>query len=103
MKSRRAKACDFTREAKAAIHERDHGLCILCGKPGQPNAHFIPRSQGGLGIEENGLTLCWPCHQKYDNSPARPVLKEVFRGYLMEFYPGWDEKKLYYDKYGGRK
>jgi 5-methylcytosine-specific restriction endonuclease McrA len=64
-----------------------------------PNAHFIPRSQGGLGIEENVLTLCWPCHYEYDNSANRGKLREEFRQYLMRKYPGWDETELTYRKY----
>lgn len=97
-KTRRAKACDFPKAVKERIGERDGGLCVLCGRPGQPNAHYIPRSHGGLGIEENGLTLCWPCHQRFDNSPDRPYLREKIRDYLMTHYPVWDEQNLYYRK-----
>lgn len=98
-KSRRAKACDFSRTVKKAIYERDGGICVLCGKPGLPNAHFIPRSHNGLGIEENGLTLCPDCHRRYDQTEARPMLRLVLEKYLRSKYPAWDKEKLYYRKY----
>lgn len=98
-KSRYARACDFTPDEKQAIYERDGGLCVLCGRPGAPNAHYISRAQGGLGIEENGLTLCHACHMRYDQTEARPMLRVVFRKYLSAKYRGWNEENLVYKKY----
>ena len=84
---------------KRKVWERDRGCCVYCGSPrAAPEAHFIPRSQGGLGIEENILTLCRECHDRYDNSPDREDMKEFFGRYLKEQYPGWDEDKLIYRK-----
>lgn len=37
--------------------ERDGGYCIVCGRPGSPWCHYIPRAHGGLGIAENIITL----------------------------------------------
>lgn len=99
------KARDFDRKAKVAISERDSiegwPCCVNCGAAAPAplawsNAHFISRAQGGLGIPENGLTLCPECHRRYDQTTERPRLREYFRGYLMDRYPGWDESKLYY-------
>ena len=98
-KSRYARACDFTPAEKQAIYDRDGGLCVLCGRPGAPNAHYISRAQGGLGIEENGLTLCNECHRRYDQTEARPMLRVVFRKYLSGKYQGWNEENLVYKKY----
>lgn len=98
-KSRRAKACDISRSVKQAVYARDGGMCILCGRPGLPNAHFIPRSHNGLGIEENILTLCPECHMRYDQTEARPMLRVVFRKYLFDKYRGWNEENLVYKKY----
>jgi hypothetical protein len=53
----------------------------------------------GLGIEENIVTLCMPCHCDYDNSPKRPFIKAQIRRYLQLRYPDWDERKLVYRKY----
>lgn len=98
-KSRRAKACDISRSVKRAVYARDGGICILCGRPGLPNAHFIPRSHNGLGIEENILTLCPECHMRYDQTEARTMLRVVFRKYLSAKYRGWNEENLVYKKY----
>ena len=99
-KSKRAKACDITPQVRREVSERDGGICILCGKLGEPNAHFIPRSAGGLGVAENIVTLCYGCHTRYDQTPERPYIREFLRGYLKSKYPGWVEKALYYTKYG---
>lgn len=99
MKSRRTKALEIPPKVKANVYKRDGGCCVCCGSPmGQPNAHYIPRSQSGLGIEENILTLCWPCHLQYDQSTERKRMKEYFREYLKSKYPDWDENKLVYRK-----
>lgn len=103
------KARDFDRKTKIAIMLRDSidgwPCCIHCGaaapsneSPVWSNAHFISRSQGGLGVEQNGLTLCPVCHRTYDQTTARNEMREYFRGYLKERYPGWEETKLIYRK-----
>lgn len=98
IKSKRTKACDIPLEVKHIVYARDDGRCVFCGRPGDPWCHYIPRSQGGLGIEENILTLCPECHYRYDQTTAREAMREEFRQYLMDIYPGWDEKKLVYRK-----
>lgn len=106
------KARDFDRRAKLAIMRRDSvdgwPCCVWCGaaapsdeSPVWSNAHYIARSQGGLGIEENGLTLCPICHRNYDQTTARKEMRDYFRGYLREQYEGWREEALVYRK-GGR-
>ena len=97
-KARRTKALEIPPRVKKAVYERDDGACIWCARQGQPNAHYIPRSRGGLGIEENILTLCWECHLKYDQSSDRAKMGEFFKEYLKSKYPEWDETKLYYKK-----
>ena len=106
---KRTKALDFSRKVKEAIAQRDsfdgYTCCVNCGRPAPPenltawsNAHFISRAQGGLGIEENGLTLCPDCHRRYDQTTERESLREYFREYLEDHYPGWDEDRLCYKK-----
>lgn len=105
------KARDFDRKTKIAIMNRDRfdgwPCCVNCGaaapsdeSPVWSNAHFISRAQGGLGIEENGLTLCTVCHRLYDQTENRQRLREYFREYLKDHYPWWDEEKLVYQKGG---
>lgn len=99
-KHRQTKLTDIPRSVKEAVWERDGHKCVLCGKSylAAPNAHFVARSHGGLGIEENILTLCLPCHCEYDNSDKRGYLKDRLRGYLKTKYQNWDESKLYFKK-----
>ena len=97
--SKRALALAITPEVKRIVHERDKGRCVYCGRYGLPEAHFIPRSKGGLGIEENILTLCRQCHDMFDHSRYRQNMREFFRKYLQSKYPEWEEEKLYYRRF----
>ena len=93
------KAVKIPRNVKEKVWERDGYCCVWCGySQADPVAHFIPRSHGGLGVEENILTLCTYCHYKYDHTTARQEMMEFFRRYLQDKYPDWDEKKLIYRK-----
>lgn len=104
MKSRRAKATDITQKVKQQVWERDGGRCIICGsRQAMPNAHYIPRSQGGLGIPENVVTLCTMggCHHKFDFGSKEEVeeIRTQIEEYLRSIYPDWDPEKLVYRKY----
>lgn len=95
---KRTRALAIPAEVKRRVYERDKGRCVLCGRPGNPEAHVIARSQGGLGCEENIVTLCRGCHRLYDEGPNRKEIRRVLRDYLAGIYPGWDETKLIYRK-----
>ena len=108
-KAKRTQALEIPIEVKKTVAERDSidgwACCIYCGKPAPTtnplafsNAHYISRGQGGLGIEENILTLDWECHMKYDQSSEREEMKAFFREYLQSKYPEWSEEKLIYKK-----
>lgn len=96
--NKRTKALSISPKVKEIVHNRDDGMCIWCGKLGDPHCHFIARSQAGLGIEENILTLCWECHLRYDQSTDRKQMREFFKSYLMSKYPEWNEENLIYRK-----
>lgn len=98
--NRRTKALQIPPRVKRIVHERDGGRCILCGAQGDPVAHYISRAQGGLGIEENVVTLCAGCHRAYDQGPYRRTIRAQLRAYLEGQYPGWDENNLIYRKEG---
>lgn len=98
---KQTKACSIPRKVKDAVWKRDLHSCILCGsRLAFPNAHYIPRSEGGLGIEQNIVTLCADCHRAYDQSPVRKQYRVLIKQYLKSKYPDWDEKELVYHKYG---
>lgn len=100
MKTRRAKACDITKKVKDRVWERDGGRCIICGNhQAMPNSHFIRRSQGGLGIEENIVTMCHLCHSMYDQGCDRRTIEAYTEKYLRSHYPDWDREKLVYKKW----
>ena len=105
MKSKRAKMCDITPEVKQRVWERDGGRCVVCGNTYNvmPNAHYIPRSKGGLGIEQNIVTLCTnftqnQCHHKYDNTTRenREKIGNIIKEYLKSQYENWNEDDLYF-------
>lgn len=100
MKSKRSKACDISQKVKQIVWERDCHRCIICGSSqALPNAHYIPRSKGGLGIEQNIVTLCLNCHYKTDHTTDRVIMLEKIKSHLQSKYEGWSEQKLYYRKW----
>lgn len=96
MKSKRTKALEIPKSVKIRVALRDCEKCVLCGKPGFPDAHYISRSHGGLGIEENIVTLCRDCHRRYDQTTDRQMIRKILRQYLMDWYPDWKEENLIY-------
>lgn len=106
-KSNRAKATDIPYAVKKRVFLRDEGKCVICGNKinVMPNAHYISRSNGGLGIEENIVTLCTEfteskCHRKYDfgTKEEREECRNKIKQYLKSKYDNWDESKLVYEK-----
>ena len=95
---KRTKALSITAAVKKRVEERDEGCCIFCGKRGRGEAHVIARSQGGLGIEQNLVTVCRPCHNALDNSLSRPVMLEIAKQHLRSFYPQWKVDDVIYKK-----
>lgn len=63
--------------------------------------HYIPRSKGGLGIEQNGALGCQYHHSMLDNGHQgrRVEMLEMFKGYLQSHYDNWNEEELYYRKW----
>ena len=102
MKSKQTKACDISSLTKKLVWERDAHICVVCHSPyAAPNAHYIRRSRGGLGIPENIVSLCGECHRKYDNGTEHEQTwyKCFLEAYLKSIYPGWNEEKLIYKKW----
>lgn len=80
------------RRARAAVKERDQGLCVRCGRPGNNWDHRKNRSQGGRWEATNGQTLCGSgttgCHGWRTQNPA-PALLEGFA------VPSWERPELW--------
>ena len=96
--NKRTKALQITPSVKRKVYERDNGLCVLCGAPGDPVCHVVSRAQGGMGIEENVVTLCSACHAAYDQSVSRKRMREIIIEHLKNHYSNWEEKKVIYRK-----
>jgi len=105
--SKQSKALDISQKVKKIVFERDKGCCVVCGNNYNvmPNAHYISRAKGGLGIEQNIVTLCTnftknKCHYKYDfgTKEEREKIKKIIKAYLKSQYHNWNEDDLIYKK-----
>ena len=98
--SKRSHACEISQKTKKVVWDRDNNRCVYCGKyvpMACANAHFIKRSQGGLGIPENIVTLCPECHYQEDHGLNTQLYIEK---YLKNVYGlNWNKEKLIYKKY----
>lgn len=105
----RTKALAIPLAVKWEVAERDSvdnwPCCVYCGRPAPTDsptayscAHYISRSQGGLGIARNILTLCPDCHRDYDATDHRGGMRLYFKFYLKTHYRGWREEQLVYKK-----
>lgn len=105
---------NFPKETIIRIAERDRHECLFCKIKYHMELsrsdmllniadvmHYINKSQGGLGIEENGVLGCRFHHSLLDNGKwgLRPEMLAIMREHLMQCYPDWDEKSLVYKKW----
>lgn len=96
-KSKRSQATDIPKSVKDKVWERDNRMCIFCGSPfAFPEAHVIPRSSGGLGVEKNIITVCRNCHRLLDQSPKREKMLGIAKHYLERIYGKIDESEVKY-------
>ena len=102
-KHNRTKKTAIDKKVKSIVYLRDRGRCVRCGcvvAERDACAHLIPRSQGGMGVEKNILTLCPGCHRAFDEGPDRKYLTEVFTDYLTGIYGPIKRSEVVYDKWG---
>ncbi len=101
--SKRSRACEIPPKVKEIVWNRDNHKCIYCSRyvpKTCANAHFIKRSQGGLGIPQNIVTLCPECHFEEDHGQNTKLYEDYIENYLKGIYEAeWDKKKLIYKKY----
>ncbi len=108
----RTKALQFSPKTKLRIVNRDHE-CVFCklgyATPGaepldvyiQDIMHVVNKSQGGLGIVQNGARGCRYHHNLFDNgnNGQRQQMQEDLENYMKELYPGWTRESVTYKKY----
>lgn len=110
---KRTKQLQFSKATIQKIIERDE-MCIFCKLGYHMNnndpfsyqindpMHIINKSQGGLGIEQNGVLGCRYHHGLLDNGNKglREEMIQILENYMNGLYPGWDRKNLVYKKVG---
>lgn len=97
------KATMISTKVKEAVYKRDKGECVICHRPGIPNAHVVRRSQLGMGIEQNIVCLCPTCHRRFDqdkNPEVRDGCYVRIVSHLKSFYPDWNREDMIYRKGG---
>lgn len=100
--SKMSKACEISKSVKQRVYTRDNESCIFCGKwVPESNAccHFVPRSKGGLGVEQNIFTACSDCHRAQDNGLQTKKYDDIAKTYLKKKYKDWNIKNLIFKKY----
>lgn len=104
---------NFTREVAERVADRDGHVCLFCRLGfhmechsdmllGIPDImHYINKSQGGLGVEENGVLGCRYHHGLLDNGHLglRDKMLAMMKEHLRQQYPDWNEKELVYKKW----
>jgi len=62
--------------------------------------HIVNKSQGGLGIEENGVIGCRYHHGLLDNGSKglREEMLHIIEDYMKKLYPDWSREDLIYKK-----
>lgn len=73
----------FKKRVRFSVFERDKGLCFWCEEALTKRTftvdHIIPRSKGGLYVEDNLVTCCHDCNNMRGSRSA-----EVFLYMKME-------------------
>jgi len=112
LSSGRAKALQFSPDTIQTLLNRDRG-CFFC-KMGihmdkVPNGsraildpmHIVNKSQGGMGVIQNGLIGCRGHHFLMDNGGYDKEMRKMAEDYLKILYPGWTRESVTYSKWQG--
>ena len=102
----RTRKLQFDAKTRQVIRDRDE-WCIFCkvgykppkySLPPTDIMHIVPRSQGGLGVERNGVYGCRAHHDLLDHTANRKEMMQYIENYMKGFYPDWNREELYYRK-----
>jgi len=101
----RTKALQVSDSVRKEVYERDSydgaPCCVLCGSTRTLSvAHFIAKSQSGLGIAKNLAALCLGCHSQFDHGrpEVRQEIGQRIEEYLQSNYPDWNREELTYKR-----
>lgn len=108
----RTKSLQFDKATKHKIFDRDNG-CIFCKMNYHMDPkvtlaymihdpmHVVNKSQGGMGVIENGVDGCRYHHSLLDNGSKglREEMAQILKDYLVSLYPDWTAKSVTYDKW----
>ena len=113
-KSKRTVALSIPKEVKKKVWERQKGRSLFAPYPNitveECCCHYIPRSKGGLGIEENIFGCTYDQHMLFDNNVLKggynlhstnitiEQMHQVVRNHMTRCYENWNEKDLIYKK-----
>lgn len=111
-KSKRTKELEITKDVKQKVWERQKGRSLFAPYMNitveECCCHYIPRSKGGLGIEENIFGCTYEQHMLFDNNILKSNAKStnitieqmhtVVRNHMKRCYQNWNEEKLIYKK-----
>lgn len=107
---KRTKQCQFPQSVRIRLLKRDKG-CFFCMRGIHMDKvsddsrtildpmHIVNKSQGGLGVEQNGVIGCRGHHHLLDNSEYNKEMRNIAKDYLRILYPGWTEESVTYNKY----
>lgn len=115
MKKKLTRRLEFTAKARKAIHKGDQEACVFCAAGYEPPEdpaysrtalqvmHIVPRSQLGMGIEQNGALGCVWHHQMMDNGNLenREEMLAMLEERMRRIYPGWSRETVTYRKSSG--
>ena len=108
--NKRTKELQFSTQTKQELLERDKG-CFFCQRgihmigslPSDRSIldpmHIVNKSQGGLGVLQNGVIGCRWHHTLLDNSSFNEEMRTIAENYLEVLYPGWTRESVTYKKY----
>jgi len=103
---------EFDHKTRRAIHKRDRECCLFCTigyhlpeppqYPGELQImHIVPRSQNGMGVEQNGVLGCVWHHVMLDNGNKglRGEMLQILEDYMRVLYPGWTRESVIFHKH----
>ena len=106
----RTKSLQFSKDTRMRLLERDKG-CFFCQRGIHMDGslsidravldpmHIVNKSQGGLGVIENGVIGCRWHHHLMDNGKYSEEMRRMAETYLEVLYPGWARESVTYSKY----